>query len=147
MLMKIALMGGLLSILTFIHFFVDWIFQSHSDAMKKHNNSRIRVKHCLIYTVGFIPFFCFFDLRAREWSIALNILFWSHFIEDTYYPVFLWAKYIRKPPEMTKNSKSGFLEFIKTPLGTILMIAIDQIIHITFLIPIAYILVRHINFL
>lgn len=160
MLLEIALAGGLLSILCFIHFFVDWIFQSHSEAMVKHNNPKIRAKHCLIYTVGFVPFMALFHLSLVEWLVALNILFWSHFCEDTYIPVYLWAKYIRKPPEMSRpitvtytdgytkvlppNSHTGFVEFIATPMGKILMIAIDQIIHIAFLLPIAWMLMSHI---
>lgn len=159
MLLEIALMGGLLSILVFIHFFVDWIFQSHAEAMAKHNNPKIRAKHCLIYTVGFVPFMALFHFSWLEWLIALNILFWSHFCEDTYIPVYLWAKYIRKPPEMSKpitvtytdgytkvlppHPQTGFIEFINTPMGKILMIAIDQIIHICFLLPIAWMLMLH----
>ena len=38
MVLTIALMGGLFAVLAFIHFFVDWIFQSHAEAMVKHNN-------------------------------------------------------------------------------------------------------------
>lgn len=159
MLLEIALMGGLLSILVFIHFFVDWIFQSHAEAMVKHNNPKIRAKHCLIYTVGFVPFMALFHFSWLEWLIALNILFWSHFGEDTYVPVYLWAKYIRKPPEMNEprkhklvdgyvaitapDPKAGFVDFIQTPMGKILMIAIDQIIHICFLLPIAWMLMLH----
>src|SRR6185369_10515174 len=151
MLLEIALTGGLLSILVFIHFFVDWIFQSHAEAMVKHNNPKIRAKHCLIYTAGFLPFMWLFNFGWLEWLLAVNILFWSHFVEDTYVPVYLWAKYVRKPPEMTRpitvaytdgytrvlppSPHAGFLEFINTPMGKILMIAIDQIIHIAFLIP------------
>ncbi len=159
MLIEIALTGGLFSILVFIHFFVDWIFQSHAEAMVKHNNPKVRAKHCLIYTIGFVPFMALFHLSWMEWLFALNLLFWSHFIEDTYFPVYLWAKYIRKPPEMFKpitvtytdgytkvlppSTRTGFLEFINTPMGKILMIAIDQIIHIAFLFPIAWILMSH----
>lgn len=159
MLLEIALMGGLLSILVFIHFFVDWIFQSHAEAMVKHNNPKIRAKHCLIYTLGFVPFMALFHFSWLEWLIALNILFWSHFGEDTYVPVFLWAKYIRRPPEMIQprkqtgvdgyvtilppDAKAGFVDFIQTPMGKILMIAIDQIIHICFLLPIAWMLMLH----
>jgi hypothetical protein len=144
MLLSIALMGGIFSVLTFIHFFVDWIFQSHAEAMVKHNNPKIRAKHCLIYTVGFVPFFLFCNFSWIEWIIALNILFWSHFCEDTYIPVMIWAKYIRKPPEMNPPADpiKGFIEFVNTPLGKILMIVIDQIIHILFLFPIAYIILR-----
>ena len=168
MLLEIALTGGLLSVLVFVHFFVDWIFQTHSEAMVKHNNPKIRAKHCAIYTAGFVPFMWLFNFSLLEWLVALNVLFWSHFAEDTYVPVYLWAKYIRKPPEMTSprkaemilqqqddgsfkphqavlppDPKEGFKEFIQTPMGKILMIAIDQIIHIAFLIPIAWMMMRH----
>lgn len=161
MLLAIALMGGLFAVLGFIHFFVDWIFQSHAEAMVKHNNPKIRAKHCLIYTAGFVPLFCFCHFAWWEWLIALNVLFWSHFAEDTYLPVFYWAKYIRKPPEMFEPIKSvgvdgyvtvsppdlkaGFGLFIQTALGKILMIAIDQIIHLAFLFPIAYMILCHLE--
>ena len=36
-------------------------------------------------------------------------------------------------------NRRGFLEFIETPLGKILMITVDQLVHITFLIPVAII--------
>lgn len=163
--MNIALGGGFLCVLTFIHFFVDWIFQSHTEAMVKHNNPFVRAKHCFIYTLGFVPFMWLIEFTAWEWIISLNVLFWSHFIEDTYLPVFLWAKYIRRPPEMTEpwkesftrtdgtvavkvhppDPKHGFVEFIGTTLGKILMIAIDQIIHISFLFILVYFALKHLH--
>ena len=159
MLFELAFVGGFLAVLVFIHFFVDWIFQSHAEAMVKHNNWKVRAKHCLIYTVGFMPLFWVCNFSWQETLIAANILFWSHFCEDTYIPVYLWAKWIRRPPEMTQPRKStgvdgyvtvgppdpkaGFVDFIQTPMGKILMIAIDQIIHICFLIPIAWMMFYH----
>lgn len=150
----IALLGGIFAVLTFVHFFVDWVFQSHAEAMVKHNNPKVRAKHCAIYTLGFMPLLWICGLSWMQMGLAAVILFFSHFAEDTYYPVYLWAKYIRRPPEMTQPRKStgvdgyvsilppdpkaGFVEFIQTPLGKILMIAIDQIIHIAFLFPIAW---------
>lgn len=137
--LQIALVGGFLGILTLIHFVVDWIFQSHAEAMVKHNNPKIRAKHCAIYTAGFIPFMLALHFTPLEWLVSLNVLFWSHFYLDTYHGVFLWAKYIRKPPEMSlgKDPKLGFVEFIQTPLGKILMITIDQISHLLCLLPVA----------
>lgn len=161
MIVSLGIFGGLLAILTFIHFFTDWIFQSHSETMVKHNNPKIRAKHCLIYTAGFVPFFLVCQFSWAEWLVALNILFWSHFYLDTYHGVFLWAKYIRRPPEMTEprkhvgvdgytfvlppDPKAGFVDFVQTTLGKILLIAIDQISHITFLIPIAWMIMKHIK--
>lgn len=162
---KIAIGGGLFAVMTFVHFFVDWIFQSHSEAMVKHNHPWIRAKHCLIYTVGFVPLLYFFRYNFWEWLIALNILFWSHFAEDTYVPVYLWAKYIRRPPEMTEpwketylrsdghtairvhppDPKKGFADFVQTSLGKILMIVIDQIIHLAFLFPLIWMALNHIK--
>lgn len=137
--------GGLFAVLTFIHFFSDWIFQSHSEAMVKHNNSLVRAKHCLIYTVFFIPLMLILGLAWWKLIIAAAILFFSHFYEDTYIPVYLWAKYLRRPPGMSpseteENNRKAFLEFINSVLGKILMIAIDQIIHLSFLWPIVYLL-------
>lgn len=165
---RIALSGGLFAVFAFVHFFVDWIFQSHAEAMVKHNNPWIRAKHCLIYTLGFVPLLWALGFSAWEWVIGLNILFWSHFCEDTYIPVYLWAKYIRRPPEMTEprkgemylqqqndgsfkphqdilppDPKKGFGEFVQTPIGKILMIAIDQIIHLAFLFPLVWMVMSH----
>ena len=161
LLLELALTGGLLAILVFVHFFVDWIFQSHAEAMVKHNTPKIRAKHCLIYALGFAPLMWLFNFTPLEWFFGLNLLFWSHFVEDTYLPVYLWAKHIRKPPEMTEprkqpgvdgyvqvlppDPKAGFVEFVQTPMGKILMIAVDQIIHIAFLFPIAWLMMRHLG--
>lgn len=185
----LALVGGLFAVLTFIHFFVDWLFQSHSEAMIKHNHPWVRAKHCAIYTLGFLPFFYLCGFSFWEWIISINILFWSHHLEDSYVPVYLWAKYIRRPPEMFDASlerqykearicerrayysidyspgaksldeciervihleeqrdvcaKIGFGQFVATPLGKILMIVVDQIIHLAFLFPVAYIALGH----
>ena len=153
---KVALMGGLFAVFTFVHFFVDWICQTHAEAMAKHNNAKVRARHCLIYTIGFIPLMLLLKFSFWEFVVGVNILFWSHFVEDTYYPVYLWAKYIRRPPEMVNpivvedntglisahvlppDPKTGFIKFISTPLGKILMIAVDQIIHLAFLFPLVW---------
>lgn len=159
----LGIAGGLFALLTMVHFFVDWICQTHSEAMAKHNNWKVRARHCLIYTVGFLPLLWVFKLTPIEFLVSANILFWSHFIEDTYLPVYYWAKYVRRPPEMVEprkgppylqqqpdgsfetaynmfppDPKQGFVEFVMTPLGKILMIAVDQIIHLAFLWPIVY---------
>jgi hypothetical protein len=146
--------GGLFAILAFIHFAIDFVLQSHDEAMIKHNTPRIRAKHCLIYTLGFFPIMWLLNFQVWELVVGMNILFWSHYVEDTYVPVFLWAKYIRRPPEMTQpykdkildgyisvqppDAERGFKQFIETTMGKILMVAIDQIIHLTFLFPLVW---------
>jgi hypothetical protein len=142
---QMALGGGIFAILAFVHFFVDWIFQSHSEAMVKHNNPKIRAKHCAIYTLGFLPLFYLFGFSWWEWLVGINILFWSHFGEDTYLLVYLWAKYIRRPPQMIEpnDPKIGFVQFVETPLGKILMITVDQLVHLAFLFPVVWLVMRH----
>jgi hypothetical protein len=191
----IIAIGGLLSILVLIHFFVDWILQTHAEAMRKHNNAPVRARHCFIYATGFLPFiiYCFHPNFSIKKIITIwMILFFTHFFEDTYYPVLLWAKYIRKPPELRfrvqengsvfyygpmaapksvglsidtieitegeadvvgyfrfegekktqrELDKQGFLKFIDSTLGKILMIAVDQIFHIVCLLPVIWILI------
>lgn len=125
--------GGLFAVLAFVHFAVDWVFQTHAEAMAKHNNWRMRARHCAIYTAGFVPLFWWLHVR---WSVGIActvLLFGSHFIEDTYLPVYWWTKYIRRVPTVRQKGILGFIEWAETPLGKILMIAVDQIIHLTFL--------------
>lgn len=192
-----AILGGKLAFLVFVHFAVDWIFQSHDEAMRKHNQWRPRARHCAVYTAPFAAILCWSVTRGMSpsWAAALTVLvFLSHFVEDTYVPVLLWAKYVRRPPCMrwrvreehgmlslvgpefrrggvlvdlpsdkdrsqrsavirgfnevgravgpTREAQRaidrlGFLEFVSDPLGKILMIAVDQIIHVGFLVPVA----------
>jgi hypothetical protein len=158
MLIKLCLSGGLFALLAFVHFFVDWLFQSHSSAMIKHNHFWVRAKHCVIYTIGFVPVMYLIGYSLTGWLVCLSVLFISHMYLDTYHLVYIWAKYIRKPPEMANpwkeefknvdgrvqarvhapDPKVGFVRFVETGLGKILMIAVDQISHLLFLWVLVY---------
>ncbi len=144
MIATLGVFGGLMTLLTLIHFVVDWGFQTHAEAMTKHNNPWIRGRHCAIYTLGFIPFLMWCGLSAWPMVIATQILFWSHFAQDTYISIYYWMRYVRRPPEMLppNDPKLGFVKFIDTTLGKILMITVDQIIHVLFLLPIAWMLLN-----
>lgn len=144
---KLVLPVVLFVCLTFIHFVSDFVFQSHAEAMIKHNHAGVRAKHCLIYTISFWPFFYYLSIGWHKAIVASLVLFLSHFFEDTYYPVFLWAKLIRRPPEMSeynqyhgKDPYWGFKEWNGTTLGKILSIVIDQLVHLTFLWVVAIII-------
>lgn len=162
----LGLGGGLFSLLTLTHFIVDWLFQSHNEAMIKHSDAKIRAKHCTIYTIGFLPLltFCHFvnALSIGQLFLSLIILFVSHFYLDTYHGVYLWAKYLRRPSEMTDpikqigridgyvkilppDPKEGFKLFVQSALGKILLIAVDQIFHLVFLIPIVCFILSNVN--
>lgn len=159
----LAQAGGLFAVLTFIHFVGDWVFQSHEVAMRKSKEPGVRATHCLSYAMFFMPLLAWMGMSWLNMGICFAVLFGSHFIEDTYIPVLLWAKYMRKPPEFTglqaqrdklasisketgvditlPDEEMAFRHFVKTPLGILLMIAIDQIIHLTFLwVPVFFLL-------
>jgi len=80
--------GGLFALLTFVHFFADWLFQTQREATHKHNNWKIRARHCTIYTVFFVPVVWILSPGIWASCTSLAILFISHFIIDTYIPVF-----------------------------------------------------------
>src|SRR5690554_6922149 len=98
-----ASLGGLLFLLTLVHFIVDWGFQSHAEAMAKATNHKVRARHCLIYTAGLAPVVVLGVEGVEQGAFCLAILFASHFLIDTYMPVYLWAKYLRRPPTMADN--------------------------------------------
>lgn len=139
----LAQIGGIFALLVLLHFVADWVFQSHAEAMAKPTNPRVRARHCFVYTA--ICCGTIYAVAQPPWQViawSAPILFLSHFAEDTYTPVYLWARYIRKPPEMSSAAgRKEFLEFASTVLGKILLITIDQIVHILFLLPTAAMLV------
>lgn len=144
----LAKIGGVFALLTLVHFVADWVFQSHDEAMAKSRNALVRARHCSVYTIFCGLAICLmFPMTTTLWLI-LPLLWLSHFLEDSYVPVYMWARYIRKPPEVTADlphvvgiELAKFVRFADTTLGKILIIAIDQIIHLMFLIPIATVLV------
>lgn len=138
-----AIAGGLFVILTFVHFFADWIFQTHHEATNKHSNFAVRGKHCIIYTAAFVPVLLLMGITGWGLVISIFTLYLSHFIIDTYVPVFLWAKYFRRIPALrgkeavkgisTKDTQAIFKWLWTQPVYPILFIAIDQILHLSFL--------------
>lgn len=123
------------ALLVWAHFAADFVWQTHYEAMRKHADWKARALHCSVYTTCMVAALLILGVRDRL-LLSAGVLWISHFVEDTYIPVYLWAKYIRRVPEA--QTKDGFVEWVKTPLGKILMIAVDQIIHIGFLIPVTY---------
>jgi hypothetical protein len=129
--------GGLFAYLAFVHFFVDFLFQTDKEAHKKSTNSISRGIHCLIYSSGLLAFMGRFDLTVKELLCIWMWLFVTHFIEDTYYPVYLWAKHMRMVPGL--NTMEDFGTWVKNnPIGLILAISVDQIIHLACLWPVVW---------
>ena len=141
--------------LAFLHFIVDWGFQTHLEAMTKAINWKVRARHCTIYTIGMVSFLLTLDITPLDLGRSVLILWVSHFLIDTYLPVYLWAKYIRRPPELiedqmavipnpytgnlrlAENELERFKGFARNPLGLFLVISMDQAWHLLFLIPVA----------
>lgn len=153
---KIADVGGVFALLVFWHFFADWLFQSHKEALAKSKDSKVRLRHCAVYTGLFLPAFLLAGVSFSTIVLCSFILFSSHYVIDTYIPVMLWAKYLRKAPQFEtyvfnpsgwvdnklehckRTDEESFKAFASTPLGLILMITMDQFFHIAFLIPVAW---------
>lgn len=110
-----AIAGGLFALLVFWHFLSDWVFQSQKEALAKATNWRVRARHVTVYTVLFIPLLMLLSLRVGHsmlgddggmsleigprFYLSLAILWGSHFFIDTYWPVMMWAKYLRRAPQ------------------------------------------------
>lgn len=129
----IARIGGLFSIFVFWHFVADWFFQSQQEAMAKSKNAKVRAYHCGKYTLIFLPLLYLTGMDWQKQIASLLILFSTHFVLDTYIPVMLWAKYLRLV-EIT--DEESFKKFASTPLGLILVITIDQLMHIASMLPV-----------
>jgi hypothetical protein len=141
----IALAGGLYVPLVFWHFIADWLTQTEKAAQEKSHNKGILARHCAIYTIFFIPFIYIYDLGLVFGLLCGLILYGSHFLGDTYLPVFWWAKYIRKMTyaahpdikiRVTKPDQVfGDGQFIDRGMlfKPSLILTIDQLWHLTFL--------------
>lgn len=66
------------------------------------------------------------------------ILLGSYMIEDMYLPVYWWMRYVRKVSVVRERGIEDFKEYVKTPLGAILMITVDQIVHLQFVWLVAW---------
>ena len=117
--------------------------------------------------MGFGPGFLASWLSPPSWPVlgAAFILLVSHFIIDTYIPVMLWAKYLRRAPQFKDVVAAGEVKLVPTaakpwsdkvidrvtylsdveafkasfatPVGAILYITMDQFLHVAFLLPVA----------
>jgi len=123
----VARTGGIFGILVFWHFFADWVFQSHKEALTKASDWKVRFRHCWLYAALFMPLVAFLKCDEPTWLrpwagpgvLVFVILFLSHFIIDTYWPVMMWAKHVRRFPqfaEVTQPFMKGWDEFINQPV-------------------------------
>lgn len=144
MLKIFAIAGGIFVILVFIHFFADWVLQSNEIASNKHDDFPSLGRHCLFYTAVFVPVILFLGIGGWYLPISILLLYISHFVIDTCVPVYLWVRFIRRVPELSETtgtfkerylrSKQAFDKlFIESPMNAILLVVVDQILHLSFL--------------
>lgn len=96
---SLALTGGVFAVLVFWHFLSDWVFQSHKEALAKAKDWRVRLRHVTVYSTLFLPLFWLVGFWGAKAAFAWLLLMFSHFVIDTYIPVMLWAKYLRRAPQ------------------------------------------------
>jgi hypothetical protein len=136
----LTVIGSLFSLAVFWHFVADWFPQSHQEALAKSQNADTRAWHCSKYTLVMMAPLIGTNLITRPYVAfaCAMILYVSHYIIDSYVPVLLWAKYLRKHPafDNVMSDKDAFKAMASTNIGLILIITMDQLFHIAFLLPV-----------
>jgi len=113
-------LGSLFSLMVLSHFVCDWLPQPESWAMVKHKNWAIRFMHSAVYAALMtIVFAALIDMHVLLAWIIFNVLWFAHFVEDTYWFPMWWLTNVRKT---TKPPFEG--------LNLILLIVVDQLVHI-----------------
>jgi len=147
----VALWGGVFAVLAFIHFAVDWCLQTHAQGHSKSFQKGGRgplVLHCLVYTLGFAPILAYLASTPWEGAAALAILFLSHLVGDTYLPVYLWFRYVRRPPLPRNTEEWSFVTAYKMCTedsgNLILVTVVDQVWHLAWLWPVVWLVVRNV---
>jgi hypothetical protein len=136
--------GGLLAIFTLVHFMADWFPQSHRESYEKYTRKLIRLRHSVIYAIHFLPLILWLDMVDWTGLVSLVILVGSHYVIDSYWPIYMWMYYIRRPPEMSVGESSlnagfsvrwrSFMAHIETPAGRAAHVIFDQTLHVSVLL-------------
>jgi len=104
-----------LEALVITHLIVDFIFQWNWQSENKQKNYWALFSHCLVYTIGFIPVFWFYQINF----LWLILLFISHAVIDQ-------GRSVRWLLEIFKGLKK---ENFPESKWNILALAMDQILH------------------
>lgn len=121
------------------HVVGDWILQPQKMALNKTSCWKTRFLHCLIYTS------CFLFVWPHLSVFALAWIFLTHFIIDSYKPLFWFRKLRGDFNHMTFDPKSDgtsytdfekFKKSFETTSGFFVNICFDQIFHLLTFLPI-----------
>lgn len=135
--------GGIFVLLMFVHFLADWMMQTDAMAKRKADESTwMLVVHSATYAAVFMPILYVMFHRSVHMTVSSTLtLMMSHGAIDTYTPIWLWARYVRRPSEMRDDPVGGFTTWCAKPYGFLLTAGIDQFMHACFLAPIAVMVV------
>lgn len=144
---QIALAGGLYVPLVFWHFVADWLTQTQDKAERKSKDHAVLASHCLVYTLFFVPVLLLYQIPMWGRLALLPILFFSHLIGDAGFPVWFWARYIRRMTTGPTRKRVDKLKDFFPPSEEIdarvlfrpsLLLVIDQLWHLAWLWVIVY---------
>ena len=138
--------GGALIVLFGIgHMAGDWLFQTQKMAENKTKDPVVRAKHCAIYTLCVGLLMLFWRGTPQAWNgqwvtfgLLIAWLYFSHFIIDSYKPLFWYRKLTKDPYAQTIEQ---FKERFNTPAGFVVYVTLDQVFHLFCLLPVANVLV------
>ena len=125
--------AGMLVALMVAHVIGDWMFQSYKVATTKTSNAGVRAWHCLLYSVP-VGALVFLVMPPVQGAIAMAWVYLTHFVIDTYMPLYYFRKAMGDPAaESVESYKKAF----ETPHGFYIGVTLDQIFHFLTLVPVA----------
>lgn len=134
--------GGILALLVFAHFAIDWLSQTDTNAKLKSSHWPTLFWHSFTYACLMTPLMFLGSPSPMFILQSWLLLFTSHIIIDTYFPVFYWAKYIRRIPGLRVKQDLKTV-FETDPLSMIVCLVADQLFHVAVLVALASVLVRY----
>lgn len=130
--------GGALTLLALSHLIADWLLQTEASAKRKPGESPWTLAlHSCAYALAMSPALA---ISMQSWQLAASAalaLAVSHGAIDTWAPVWMWARIVRRPKEMRGRAAEGFVEWTSKPGGMALAMTADQAMHLAFLAPMA----------
>lgn len=130
---QLAEFGGIMFALMIVHAIGDWIFQWQWMAENKVKKWEVRFWHCAIYSTCFIPIAVLLNMSSIEFRIMFWYIFITHFLIDSYKPLYWFRKLGR---DKRADTWETFKEAFNTPDGFYLLVTLDQIFHLLSLIPV-----------
>lgn len=137
--------GGAMMVLMIGHMIGDWLLQNQWMADRKTKNLWVRTLHVTIYTFVLWNVMVFWWNDPAVWlnrkddlSWLACWIFWSHFVIDSYKPLY-WFRRLGRDPQ-TKSIET-FRAHFGTPSGFMVYVTLDQVFHMVTLLPVAWYLV------